>query len=131
MAHLSRVVEIELIGPTSIGLRLTDEGGIEATDQLVISPANFITDFSVFLTAIRAAGETRPVDSDCLCRSWQEARKTLRRRLIEEDPWAEQPISPPDEEAIVAVGEERLRAIQSKRQMQKPPSANQPPSSSH
>jgi hypothetical protein len=115
MAIFSRVVEIELIGPTSIGLRLTDDGGTEATDQIVISPVNFITDFSVFLTAIRAGGETRPVDTDSLCRSWEEARKTLRGRLIGEDPWGEQPVSPPDEEAIVAVGEERLEAIRAKR----------------
>jgi hypothetical protein len=128
MATFSRVVDVELIGPTSIGLRLTDEEGGSATDQIVISPANFITDFSVFLTAVRAGGETRPVDTDSLCRSWEEARETLRRRLIDEDPWGEQPVSPPDEQGIVALGEERLEALRAERETENHSSPNEPPS---
>lgn len=114
MAALSRVTDLELIGPTSIGLRLTDDRGKNATEQIVVSPANFITDFSVFLTAVRAGGETRPVDAASLARSWEKARKTLRSWLIEKDPWGEPPSPPPDEEAVVALGEERLTALRGK-----------------
>jgi hypothetical protein len=115
MSTLSRIVDVELIGPTSIGFRLGDERKSMSTDRIVISPADFIEDFSVFLTAIRAAGMTRPVDTGHLCTAWQQARETLRRSLIEDDPWGEPPASPPGAEAVVALGEERLKAQRARR----------------
>jgi hypothetical protein len=128
MAVFRRVQEIELIGPTSIGLRLDDGEGGPASDQIVISPVHFITDFSVFLTAVRAAGETSAVDKDPLNRSWEEARETLRKQLIEEDPWGAQAVPLPGEEAIVALGAERLKALRTVREEREHPSRNEPPS---
>jgi len=110
-----RISNVELIGPTSIGFRLIDSEETR-TGPIVISPANFITDFSVFLTAVRAAGETRPVDPDSLNRSWEEARLALRQRLIEEDPWGQPPLPPPDQEGAVVAGEDRLDAIRAERE---------------
>jgi hypothetical protein len=123
MPKYCEIADIELIGPTSIGLRLVDAERASVTDQIVLSPANFITDFSLFLTAVRAAGETRPVEPQALKHSWEEWRETLRRRLVEEDPWSEEPTPTLEESTLAALevtmGEERAKALMHKRTLQR------------
>jgi hypothetical protein len=117
MTIITRIEKVELIGPTAIGVRLADDNGQRGC-SVVISPNNFITDFSTFLTALRAAGATSPVQRELLENSWREARRTLQKRLVEEDPWGQHAPSaatadePPEYwSMVICMGEERARKL--------------------
>jgi hypothetical protein len=87
MNTTTRIEKVELIGPTAVGVYLADDNG-QCDRPAVISPNNFITAFGTFLTALRAAGATGPVEERrFLDESWQEARKMLQKRLAEGQPW--------------------------------------------
>jgi hypothetical protein len=115
MKVFTHVVDVEPIHPTSIGFRLADSGRSSLSAPIVVSPVNFLADFALFLTAIRAAGTTDPIAADRLLGSWEKACEALRRRLIEEDPWGDRPAASPGQEAVVALGEERLEQLRAKR----------------
>jgi hypothetical protein len=87
MIALTQVAKVELIGPTAVGVHLTDDRSGAGVGPVVINPNDFITDFSTFLTAMRAAGATHSIACDPLKASWRKTRQALRKQLVEEDPW--------------------------------------------
>jgi len=89
MAEFTRVRRVDLIGPTAVGVHLTDDDGGVHSGSIVINPNDFMTDFSTFLTALRAAGAVAPVHLEKLEQSWRRRRRKLRQELVEGDPWCQ------------------------------------------
>ena len=104
MAEFARIKHVDLIGPTAIGVHLTDEDGSVCLGPIVISPNDFITDFSTFLTALRAAGAVSPIDVEKLGQSWRRQRRMLRKALVEGDPWCQRPSPAADLEGRLVCG---------------------------
>jgi hypothetical protein len=129
MCEFTRINNVELIGPTSVAVRLADEHDGSLTERLVVSPNDFLTDFATFLTAVRAAGETRPVEQRRLEESWQAQRRALRRRLVDGDPWGARtnlagnlPEKTPSYWALVlCMGEEKANRLLRERQEEAEP----------
>lgn len=91
MTTYTQIQHMELIDPTSIGLQLANIEDTLISKRIVMSPNDFITDFGTFLSAVRASGEKHPVDTKILAISWRQSRESLRKKLIDEDPWGEHP----------------------------------------
>jgi len=88
MRAFTHIANVQLLDPARFGVQLAWDDDLWATSPIVMSPTDFLADFSTLLTALRAMAETRPVNRQALRRSWQQQREALRRRLVEEDPWA-------------------------------------------
>ena len=105
MAEFSRIRHIDLIGPTAVGVHVTDENGRVRLGPIVINPNDFMIDFSTFLTALRAAGAVAPMDVEKLAQSWRRQRRQLRKELVESDPWCQRPSPAADLEGRLVCGD--------------------------
>ena len=104
MAKFTRVRHVDLIGPTAVGVYLSDEDSGVHSGPIVISPNDFIIDFSTFLTALRAAGAVSPIHVEKLAQSWRRRRRQLRKELVEGDPWCQRPSPAADLEGRLVCG---------------------------
>lgn len=89
MNQFTHIADVQLLDPTRVGVRLARSDDLAVTSPIVMSPNDFITDFSTFLTAMRAEAETRPVNCRTLRQSWRHFRDIVRKRLVDEDPWGQ------------------------------------------
>ncbi len=89
MNQFTHIADVQLLDPTRVAVKLARSDDLVVTNPIVMSPNDFITDFSTFLTAMRAEAETRPVNCRTLRQSWRHFRDVVRKRLVEDDPWGQ------------------------------------------
>jgi hypothetical protein len=125
MMTVTRIDKVDLIAPNAVGVYLADDDG-PCAYPVVIHPNDFITDFSTFLVAVRAADAVYPVERRLLRKSWHEARRLLRKRLVDEDPWGQHaaPLTPATDEPpnywsmVLCMGEEGAQRLLMERRKQ-------------
>jgi hypothetical protein len=88
MQAFTRLCDVAPMNPAAIRVRLANRDRTHISSPIAVSPVEFLTDFSTFLTALRAAGGTWPVQVEALHQSWEEFRDVVRRQLLR-DPWGE------------------------------------------
>jgi len=108
MARFTRVTHVDLIGPTAVGVYLSDADGKVRAGPIVMSPNDFVTEFSTFLTALRAAGAVAPIQVEKLVQSWRRRRRQLRKELVQRDPWCQQPSPAADLEGRLVCGNRQV-----------------------